>query len=165
MTPPIFPWTDAYAIGHAELDAEHRRLVEAINQICDIEHTGEAIHQLGSLLPALTIAAVEHFKHENALMRELSCLAASLQADRPVIADILGASAVNEHCAEHARALLQLESLIRDNYPGADAVRGRLGKMLMDWFTEHALHLDADLRIILRAYFTEISRAAAATGA
>jgi hemerythrin len=148
------PWTDEYAIGHAGLDREHRQLVAAINEICSIKCADDAPDQLRPLLDALTIATVEHFKHENSLLRELSSWASGLQADRQAIPNIMSAAAINEHCAEHAQVLLRLESIIHAFYFGANSDRGHLGKTLVDWFVEHALKHDADLRDVLHAYFT-----------
>jgi hemerythrin len=96
--------------------------------------------------------AVEHFKHENTLLRELGYLATRLQGSLSAITNIISVSAVNEHCADHARALLQLESIIRTSDCGAESNLGNLGKMLMDWFIEHALEHDTDLRDALQVY-------------
>jgi hemerythrin len=146
MKLPFLAWSSEYAVGHTELDAEHRRLVLTINEICSVAHAECAPNRLRPLLEALTIAAVEHFKHENMLMRELSYRVAHLQEDSRAIHAMMSTSAVNEHCAEHARALLELESIIHAYHFGADSDGEKLGKMLIDWFTEHALKHDADLR-------------------
>jgi hemerythrin len=145
-------WTEEYAIGHTGLDAEHRQLVDAINEVCSARHAGCAADELKLLLETLTMLAVGHFKHENTLLRELSCLATHLQGAAPTIKNIISVSAVNEHCAEHARALLQLESIVRTSDCDTESDRGNLGKMLMNWFTEHALEHDADLRDALQVY-------------
>ena len=153
-------WTDEYAIGHTGLDGEHRQLVNAINEICSIKCAGYELDQLRPLLEALTIATVEHFKHENSLLRELSIWASGLQADHQAILNIINAAAVNEHCAEHAQVLLRLEAIIDAFYYGADSDRAHLGKALMDWFVEHAVRHDADLRGVFQLYFTESEAAA-----
>ena len=145
-------WTDAYAIGHTGLDAEHRQLVDAINEVCSVGYVDCSADELKRLLEALTILAVEHFKHENTLLRELGCLVTRLQGVSLTIKNIVGVSAVNEHCAEHARALLQLESIIRISDCDTESHRGNLGKMLMAWFTAHALEHDANLRDVLQVY-------------
>ena len=152
MKPQFLTWTKEYAVGHRGLDAEHRQLVDAINEVCSVEYLGCKVDELRPLLEALTILAVEHFKHENTLLRELGCLATPLQGTPSAIKNIISLSAVNEHCADHARALLQLESIIRTYEYDAESNRGNLGKMLIDWFTDHALERDADLRDALQVY-------------
>jgi len=152
MKPQFLAWTNEYAIGHSGLDAEHHQLVDAINEVCSAEYAGCKVDELRPLLEALTILAVEHFKHENTLLRELGCLATPFQGTPSTIRNIITVSAVNEHCADHARALLQLEANIRASDCDMESNRGNLGKMLMDWFTEHALEHDEDLRDALQAY-------------
>ena len=153
-------WTKEYAIGHAGLDAEHHQLVNAINEVCSVEYAGCKLDELRPLLKVLTILAVEHFKHENTLLRELGCLATHLQGTSSAIKNIISVSAVNEHCADHARALLQLESIIRTSDCYTESNRG-IGKLLIDWFTEHALEHDADLRDALQVYLTHTRNASA----
>jgi hemerythrin-like metal-binding protein len=161
MELPVFAWSDEYAIGHTELDAEHHRLVEAINQICSIKHAEDTPDQLRPLLETLTIIAVEHFKSENALIREVIFWASDLQESRRTMPDIMSAAAMNEHCADHARALLELETIIHSIYFAARPDRAKHSKMLMGWFAEHALKQDADLREVLRVYSAEFKSAAA----
>ncbi len=161
MKPQFLVWTKEYAIGHTGLDAEHRQLVDAINEVCSVEYAGCKPDELMPLLDALTILAVEHFKHENTLLRELGCLATHLQGTPSAITNIICVSAVNEHCAEHARALLQLESIIRTSDCDTESNQGNLGKILMDWFTEHALEHDADLRGALQVYLAHVRSASA----
>lgn len=161
MKPPFLVWTKEYAIGHTGLDAEHRQLVDTINEVCSVEYAGCKVDELRPLLEALTILAVEHFKHENILLRELGCLTTHLQGTPLAIKNIISVSAVNEHCADHARALLQLESIIRTSECDRESNRGNLGKMLMDWFTEHALERDADLRDALQTYQAHTRNASA----
>ena len=164
MELPFLPWTGEYAIGHAALDAEHRRLVEVINEVCAFENTGCAPEQLKPLLEALTVATVAHFKNENTVMREISGWASRLDAEHRAAVDMMSAAAVNEHCAEHAKALLELESIIHAFYFGADSDRETLGKTLIDWFLEHALEQDLDLRDLLKVYFSQSQAAAARNG-
>jgi len=161
MKQPFLVWTKAYAIGHTGLDAEHHQLVDAINEVCSVAYAGCKVDEVRPLLEALTILAVEHFKHENTLLRELGCLATHLQGTPSAIKNIISVSAVNEHCADHARALLQLESIIRTSDCEMESDRGNLGKMLMDWFTAHALERDAGLRYALQVYLAHTRNTAA----
>ncbi len=149
MESPFLTWSDEYAIGHEKLDAEHRELVQAINNIFITERTGE---QLKPLLDSLAIAAVNHFRHENTLLRDISNWVSRLQVSRPDFSIALSAEELNEHCAEHAQALLGLESIIHAFYSGVDSDRKKLAGVLRDWFREHALKHDASLRDILEAY-------------
>jgi hemerythrin-like metal-binding protein len=161
MELPVFAWNDDYAIGHTELDAEHHRLVETINEICSIKHAECTPDQLKPLLETLTIIAVEHFKNENALIREVICWASDIQESHRAVPGIMIAAAMNEHCADHARALLELETIIHAIYFAVWSDRAKLSKMLMGWFAEHALKQDADLREALRVYFAKFKSSGA----
>jgi hemerythrin len=44
-----FLWSDAFAVGETDLDAEHRRIVELINEICIRAKAGRR-ESIGSLL-------------------------------------------------------------------------------------------------------------------
>ena len=152
MKQRFLTWTKEFAVGHSGLDAEHRQLLDAINRVCSAEYAGCAAGELRQLLEQLTISAVEHFKHENTLLRELGCLASALREGVPDARNIINASTVNEHCAEHARALLRLEAIVQTLDGDTKSNRESLGEMLMDWFTGHAVEHDADLRDALQVY-------------
>ena len=149
METPFLAWTGDFGIGHAALDAQHRRLVEVINQVCG-EDSG-APDRLKALLDALTVATVAHFKDENSVLREIGGWAARAGA-----LDGLSVDAINEHCAEHARALLELEAIIhaRQGFGAAG-----LGQTLIDWFLRHALEQDLQLKDLMKAYFSGAARA------
>ena len=161
MKQRFLTWTKEFAVGHSGLDAEHRQLLDAINRVCSAEYAGCAAGELRQLLEQLTISAVEHFKHENTLLRELGCLASALREGVPDARNIINASTVNEHCAEHARALLRLEAIVQTLDGDTKSNRESLGEMLMDWFTGHAVEHDADLRDGLQVYLTHARDAAA----
>ena len=146
-------WTEEYAVGHKGLDAEHRQLAEAVNEICCTEHAEHTQDQLRPLLNALVFATVEHFKHENSVMREFSLCATPSQKNHPVFHKAMSVAAINEHCAEHAQALLGLETIIRAFCSGTDSGQETLGQKLIDWFTEHAINHDGDLKGVFQDYF------------
>jgi hemerythrin len=77
MDLPFLQWIDAYAVGHEGLDAEHRRLVDIINEIHIAELAGNA-KQVGRLLDVFQEATAEHLGHENVTMREVESRAAQL---------------------------------------------------------------------------------------
>lgn len=131
-------WTEGYAVGHKGLDAEHRQLVEAINEICFAEYAECSSDKLLSLLNALILLAVEHFKQENIVMHEFSNSTDHFEA-------------INEHCAHHAEALVALESITFAVGPGAGSARQHLGQKLIDWFTEHAIKHDKELRVLFQS--------------
>jgi hemerythrin-like metal-binding protein len=133
-------WTEGYAVGHKGLDAEHRQLVEAINEICSAEYAEFSSDKLLSLLNALILLAVEHFKQENIVMHELSNSTDHFEA-------------INEHCAHHAEALVALESIALAVGPRTGSAQQHLGQKLIDWFNEHAIRHDEELRVLFQSNF------------
>ena len=125
-------WDDAFAIGHTELDAEHRHLVGIINAIYAAEDSGRPSGELLPLLNALTLATIGHFRHENSVLRT-------------ELVNTMTGDAINEHCAEHALALSELELTVRDFRTGTSFGEFGLSRKLRDWFHAHALGYDVDL--------------------
>jgi hemerythrin len=136
----LLKWQEAFCIGHRQLDAEHRRLLDIINAIHEAE-TGGALTRKAHLLNDLHLTAMEHFRHENALICEI------VAGAYPGSAACLSEAIANEHRAEHARALIALESLVRLHALGREK---DLALQLMNWFVGHATDQDAQLRAYLQ---------------
>lgn len=134
----LLEWRETFAVGHAGLDAEHQRLLDIINQIDESEN-GSASGRTPNLLSVLYLTAAEHFRHENVLMRDI-IVGAYLPRDG---CESISEAAINEHCAEHARALIELEGLLHGY---SSDHRARLPTRLKLWFVDHATKHDVHLR-------------------
>ena len=132
----LLQWQDAFSVGHQQLDAEHRRLLDTINAVHEAEIGGDTIHTV-RLLNDLHLMAMEHFRHENALLSEI------IAGAYPGPAACMSETIANEHRAEHARALIALESLLRRHGLGREK---NLALHLTNWFVGHATDQDARLR-------------------
>jgi|SRR5579863_2534484 len=135
----LLKWQENFGVGHRGLDTEHRRLVGIINQIHDAEAAACTPRQLLDLANALYVVAMEHFRHENALMRDIIAGAYLPPSGGQKISE----DVVNEHCAGHANALIELETMLHSAVSDDHA---RLAALLSDWFVDHALKHDAHLR-------------------
>lgn len=135
----LLKWQEMFAVGHQGLDAEHQRLIGIINQIQEAEAAARTPQHLMELANRLYLAAMEHFRHENSLMRDILTGAYLPLADRRSISEAF----VNEHCAEHANALIELETLLRSFVFDQGA---SLAACLRDWFVDHAVKHDSQLR-------------------
>ena len=135
----LLEWKKTFAIGHWALDAEHKRLVDIINCVHDAEAAGGPPSNVHDLLKALHLATVEHFRHENSVIRDMV-------ASYPQVGHgMLGESTVNEHCAEHAHSLIELENML--HLIAADRKKG-LANELRDWFVDHATKHDSQLKTL-----------------
>jgi hemerythrin len=141
------PWSANYAIGHAELDAQHRGLVDLINNIDSAVSPAGNPGNLANLLRSLRAAAVEHIRSENAVLWEISSGTYQPLRDRPRTPHFLKAmaeAAFDTHIAEHDVLLGQLDAIIGGP---VDALR----EALKAWFVDHAIKHDAHLKTIFQA--------------
>ena len=142
MHKPFFAWQDSYSVGHPELDAQHRQLVALINEIHSAECSNSGRNKLQALLHAFEIQAINHYRNENSII-ELLGIHAQKSSDLGLSAPFHEAP-INEHYAEHARSLVELESIVQ----ASDAELGtrNFSLLLKAWFTAHASVDDVDLK-------------------
>ena len=130
----FLPWCDAFAVGHSALDEEHRALVKLINDVHAVEQVDNSYEKLYALASKLEFATIEHFRHENYVLR--------LE-----LAEKLPASQITEHMAEHAVALGDLKSIIRNH---RRRLSSSLSADLKNWFVNHTAGHDAHIREIVQ---------------
>ena len=65
-TPPfsLIVWKDEYGVGHLQLDAHHRRLIEIINTLYETTATGASEEQVVETMKELDGHARLHFRAE-----------------------------------------------------------------------------------------------------
>lgn len=144
-------WQEAYAVGHLGLDLEHRRLVELINDISNLRAEADGSQRLSDLSNAFYLASVEHFRHENSVMRDLIVGAYLMPgAGAGVRHMAISEAAINDHCAEHAQALIQLESTLQAFFAGRDRDGPILACALRSWFLDHVINHDAHLKEVFQ---------------
>jgi hemerythrin len=62
----LITWKDAYSVGVAEFDEDHRQLLDIINALDDAFQAGASPEQLGDICDELIAHTVVHFAHEEA---------------------------------------------------------------------------------------------------
>ena len=67
----VIEWDDAFSVGVARLDADHRLLMEMINQLCEAWQAGKDGLVLAKLFEALQVYADVHFTREEAVLEAL----------------------------------------------------------------------------------------------
>ncbi len=139
-------WNIGFAIGHPEIDAQHRHLVALINEvIAAVEQ--KAHEKLPALLTALAAAAAEHFQAEIATLQELLAGTHHSIKGRPKTARFARALAdvdFDEHRAQHGALLNRLNAL-RALPPHVLCLH------LKDWFVDHVIKQDSRLRAVFQA--------------
>ena len=123
-------WTPSFSVGNAVLDADHRKLIDILNQIYDAWVSNSSTLELGRLFDELMDYTDHHFS------REESKLAARDFED------------LDRHHAAHER-LRELVHAFRSRHLAghkADALTEDMAKFLKSWLMDHILEEDLKYR-------------------
>ena len=122
MTQSLFTWSDAFEVGHAEMDASHREFVSCVDALLRAPDG-----QLAGRLEAFAEHAKRHFAEEDEAMRRGAYNAGGC------------------HVEEHAAVLTSLDDVQLALREGRPAVVRAFAEALADWFPEHARVMDLGL--------------------
>lgn len=111
-------WQDAYETGDAEVDRQHRHLVELANLLIDAVETGKGRKVARYAFKALLAYTQEHFDYEEKVL-----------ADR-------GSPSLEDQHTEHRTLLQELCQVFTDNESVDEA---RLAGILAGWVQERLL--------------------------
>lgn len=144
----VLAWSDSFAVGHKPLDSEHRHLVELINAIGLMISAKDPIRPTDLLLPkVLHRLAVEHIKHENAILHEIKSGSYMPWGRRTQTAPHLkkmAATAFDQHVVEQTAILDRLSEIVAG--PVETLCDG-----LKSWFVEYVHGYEADLKPLFQA--------------
>jgi hemerythrin len=152
--PRALTWSASFSVGHPELDAEHRSLIEAVNAISVADKVNCAPQKLEDLLNELNLATEKHFEHENFVLRAIISKAAT-DRHSPTFLKAMSDAAITEHIDDHQRAFAYLESIMHAKYSGTPSAEQPLADELINWFLDHAIKHDAHLKAIFQAIESE----------
>ena len=141
-------WSETYNVGHDELDAEHRRLIAAINDVCAACDGGGSAESLRALLKAVERETVKHLTHENTVMHELFAGTAHHVAGE---VKAMTKRAIDGHVAEHERNLADLRAIMQKAESEPDCGAAHICAELKRWFLDHAVKYDSHLKAIFQA--------------
>lgn len=127
---PFIEWNPEFSVGQVVLDADHRKLIDILNQIYDAWQDNSCTLELGRLFDELLDYTDGHFS------REESKLSAR---DYPDLA---------RHHAAHER-LRELVMAFRSRHLAgqqADRLTEEMAKFLKSWLLDHILEEDMQYR-------------------
>lgn len=133
-----FSWSDAFAVGEAGLDAEHRRIVELINEICIRAEAGWR-ESIGSLLRELQFVSETHFRNEETVLARIAAEISQKHLQAEVWL------AIEHHVRQHRRQLNKLQGFV------ACTDDREICEMLKLWYVEHVVREDAEVKAILQS--------------
>jgi hemerythrin len=134
----LVEWSDALSVGIDEIDAQHRTLVDLVNELNSAIEERHGNAAVGEILARLEEYTRIHFAVEESLMRVLSY---------PRFA---------AHRREHAKLTEQLDELRGRFDAGQTALGFELMHFLKRWLTTHIMESDQDYA----RYFAETGSAA-----
>ncbi|MBI2241730.1 MAG: hemerythrin family protein [Magnetospirillum gryphiswaldense] len=67
----VLAWSEAYSVGSAMIDSDHRILINLVNQLHDAMETGQSRDVLCSVLNVLAEYVEHHFHREELLMERI----------------------------------------------------------------------------------------------
>ena len=140
-----FKWDARYETGLAEVDAQHKSLVELINHLGELRAAGGSVADVTVALGALADYAEYHFSAEDALMQ-----AAGISPEH-----------FTTHRREHDQFLDHINQIIEDAQGDVMLAIDLLLRYLVKWLAFHILGQDTEMALEIAALQRGISPAAA----
>jgi hemerythrin-like metal-binding protein len=141
-------WSGTFAVGHEDLDTEHRQIVELINTVCLAQGAERELTSLSVLLRRLEDVTERHFRNEEILLQGIR---ADQDQRRPWLADVLDA-AIKDHSAEHERMLDELRAIadkvLTPRQPDSWSANC---EELKAWFVDHAIEYESQIKTVLQS--------------
>lgn len=120
----LITWKDEYSVGVAELDRQHRGLIEMIGELHEAMMEGRGGDVMGDILERLVEYTKVHFGAEEAYFAEF---------DYPGTA---------MHIAEHRKLIAEVDRYIGDFREKKTILSVELLVFLTDWLSNHIIASD-----------------------
>lgn len=117
-------WSDEYSVNIKEIDNQHRKLIEIINQLHEAMTEGKGGSVLDDTLQRLLDYTDYHFSAEERLMEAYNY------------------PGYVHHKAEHAKLIRQVEEFQRRYRQNPTGLAVQLLNFLKSWLTDHILKTD-----------------------
>lgn len=127
----MITWSNEFATGVASVDADHKRLMDGLNELETALANGSGSRRIGELLSFLAGYAAEHFAREEACMNRYNCPTA--QANK---------SAHRDFIIKFTAA----QSRIEKSPNSAALISLQVHRELSDWIVNHILRVDSALK-------------------
>ena len=116
---PLFKWNNSFSVGIPEMDRQHQRLVDLINQFYDALQGGRSKGIIQQTLRELVGYVNTHFSQEEVLMRQM------------------GYPALPAHQVKHQRLVAHVQKLFEDFQAGRPVNPLNLAEFLKNWLVTH----------------------------
>lgn len=123
----LLTWSDQYATNIRQIDNQHKRLVELVNELHEAMRLGKANEILGKILDGLIEYTKVHFSTEELLMKQHA------YPEMPF------------HKVKHDDLVKQVLDLQNKMKSGQPVMSVPVMNFLKDWLTKHILEVDKKL--------------------
>jgi len=129
----LMTWDSTLLVGVAEIDGQHKKLVEIVNTMHDGLSVGKAKEILGKVLDELVAYTVSHFSTEERIMTAQKY------------------EGYEKHKAEHTKLIEDVSDFVQKFKAGKSMISIELMNFLKDWLSKHILETDKKLGAALNA--------------
>ncbi len=129
----LLVWSHTYSIGNDIVDSQHKKLIELLNKLYDVQSSGGDDTQVTSILNDLVAYTIYHFQAEENLFQ---------QHNYPDFA---------HHKGVHDKLVKDVQDYIGLFKAQDQAAKEKLMIFLTDWLKEHILGDDKKFGSFLRA--------------
>lgn len=125
----LIAWKEAYSVGVAAIDRDHRLILDLINQLHDAQETAQTHDMVGSVLNVLLEYVERHFAAEEALMERG------------------GYPHLDAHRKEHRRIEARVREM-KSLYDGGEyaVVESDMLRFFTQWLANHIVGVDTRFR-------------------
>lgn len=124
----FFEWSADLEIDGADIDQDHRQLIDLINQLHQFTVDGQGREIVGEVLEQLLTYTEQHFQREERLMVSL------------------GFPDVQQHQRKHEELTARMRELQQLHQAASMAVPSLLSSTLRDWLSLHIRRSDREIR-------------------
>jgi len=123
----LITWSSMFSVGVGEIDNQHKKLIDLINQLNDAMQAGKSTDVLGKVLAELVNYTVYHFGYEESLMGQHK------YEDSPA------------HKDEHKKFVATAGDFKKKFDSGSAVISVEIMNFLRDWLTNHIMKTDKKL--------------------
>jgi len=120
----LIRWNSTYELGHKEIDEQHMKLVDIINDFYNAFATAQAHEKIGEIIGELVNYTVFHFTAEEEIFSNSNYPETS------------------EHCAKHKEFVDELKRYHQEVKDGNMTTTYDLMTFLRDWLVKHIMGTD-----------------------
>jgi methyl-accepting chemotaxis protein len=117
-------WGPAWLTGHAVIDADHKMLVQYVNDLSHAMHAGDGRTVVADILGKLVQYTRDHFAREAIIWRDG------------------GLASLPKHLETHADLVAKVEAFQRDFIAGKATLTADLMSFLREWLINHVFKTD-----------------------